>query len=162
LPKINFAATDLLGFLGSDKNSTVADKNNPDGKKVPTIQELMPTYEERQKIIEEQRLKDLATDKRLNDLLQKQSFDDWIKEKVKPIFDSLPKKADGSPDWYIDPRVMTADQIAEEKANWAQEPSNRNKKWNMTVKRLGNFRGQDYYFVYKFDLKTPEIKIIEW
>jgi hypothetical protein len=165
MPKINLAASDLANWLGSDKNPNAAELNNPanqGGTQTPDLSFRPEDYADLRKQWEAERLKNLATDKALNDLFKEKPFDEWIKEKVKPIIDLLPRKADGSPDWYIDPKVMTADQIAEEKAKRAQEPSNRNKEWDMTVKHLGNFRGQDYYFVYKYDLKTPEIPILRW
>jgi hypothetical protein len=50
---------------------------------------------------------------------------------------------------------MTPDQIAAEKAKWAQDPSNRGQEWDRTVKHLGRFGGQDYYAVYKYEFQIP-------
>jgi hypothetical protein len=114
-------------------------------------------YSRLRKLWEAERLKNLAT----KDEFKRQSYQDWLTDRLKPIMDLAPKRDDGSVDWpYIDINAKTREEIAREKSEWEQNPENRGiEKWGKTVRPLGRLLGQDYYWVYKYDVKGPRIRI---
>jgi hypothetical protein len=144
------------GFQNGATGDTDRQAWNQPSRHAPDLNLKPEDYSRLRELWEAERLKNLAT----KGEFKQQSYQDWLTDRLKPIIDLWPRKDDGSVDWpHNDINVKTREEIAREKSEWEQNPENRGIEWGKTVRPLGRLFGQDYYWVYKYDVKGPRIRI---
>ena len=108
-------------------------------------------------------LKDVLYDqwrKNLTESLKPEDFNTWFFNKYGKY---MPTDENGKPTspLSLTANLMTQQDIEDEKRKWAADPEKKGKEWDMQVseKPVRQFDGQDYYLVYKINVKSPDVNI---